>query len=269
VTADSGCGADQHREPMPGERFLIVNADDFGLSPGVNRGIIATHEHGIVTSASLMVRWAAALEAAAYAKTRPELGVGLHVDLGEWAYQNGEWISLYDVVPLDDHDAVTAEVARQLTCFRRLLGREPTHLDSHQHVHRDPPVLPILRGLAQALGIPLRHDTPGIRFEGGFYGQSGRGDPSPDAITVEALLDIIANLPSGITELCCHPGEDDVVSTYRTERRREVETLCDPRIRSALATGSIRLRSFGHLARSATGSLVGGLDSPDPGETIR
>jgi len=47
------------------QRYLIVNADDFGQSQGVNRGVIAAHEHGIVTSASLMVRWPAAIEAAA------------------------------------------------------------------------------------------------------------------------------------------------------------------------------------------------------------
>src|SRR5918996_571565 len=102
---------------MPAERYLIVNADDFGLSSGVNRGIIAAHERGIVTSASLMVRWPAAHEAATYARTRPQLGVGLHVDLGEWIYRDGGWIPIYDVVHLDDYDAVAAEVERQLICF--------------------------------------------------------------------------------------------------------------------------------------------------------
>lgn len=55
-------------------RFLIVNADDFGQSPGVNRGIIEAHEHGIVTSASLMVRWPAATEAAAYGRQSRRCG---------------------------------------------------------------------------------------------------------------------------------------------------------------------------------------------------
>ena len=49
------------------ERLLIVNADDFGLSPGVNAGVIEAHERGIVTSASLMVRWPRREQAAAYA----------------------------------------------------------------------------------------------------------------------------------------------------------------------------------------------------------
>ena len=69
------------------KRFLIVNADDFGLSAGVNQGIIEAHERGVVTSASLMVRWPAAVAAAAYARSHPQLAVGLHVDLGEWAYR--------------------------------------------------------------------------------------------------------------------------------------------------------------------------------------
>jgi predicted glycoside hydrolase/deacetylase ChbG (UPF0249 family) len=64
------------------KRCLIITADDFGRSPGVNRGIIAASEGGIVTSASLMVRWPAAA-GAAYARERPDLALGLHFDLGE------------------------------------------------------------------------------------------------------------------------------------------------------------------------------------------
>ena len=69
-----------------GYRAVIVNADDFGLSAGVNRGIAAAFEGGIVTSASLMVRPDAAAEAASYARLHPVLGVGLHIDLGEWVH---------------------------------------------------------------------------------------------------------------------------------------------------------------------------------------
>src|SRR6266446_1898300 len=105
---------------MQPSRRLIVNADDFGQSPGVNRGIIAAHERGIVTSASLMVRWPAAAAAAAYASTHPELSVGLHVDLRELIYRDGSWAVVYEVVPVDDRAAVAEEVGRQLDAFRRL-----------------------------------------------------------------------------------------------------------------------------------------------------
>src|SRR5919199_1733575 len=121
---------------MSDARALIVNADDFGLSPGINAGVAAAHERGIVTSASLMVRWPAAGEAAAYARAHPALSLGLHVDLGEWAYRDGAWVQLYQVVPEDDRAAVAEELSRQLAAFRALVGRHPTHLDSHQHVHQ-------------------------------------------------------------------------------------------------------------------------------------
>src|SRR6516225_220913 len=92
-----------HQSPT---RSLIVNADDFGQSPGVNRGIIEAHERGIVTSASLMVRWPAARAAASYARRHLKLSVGLHFDFAEWACENGNWRPLYEVVPQNDVPAV-------------------------------------------------------------------------------------------------------------------------------------------------------------------
>src|SRR5215472_6600967 len=111
-------------------RYLIVNADDFGLSEGVNRGIIQAFERGIVTSASLMVRQPAAEAAANYACKNPRLSLGLHLDLGEWFFKDGEWLPLYSVVSTDDAKAVAAEIERQLTQFRKLSGQNPSHLDS-------------------------------------------------------------------------------------------------------------------------------------------
>src|SRR5579859_2490917 len=133
-------------------RELIVNADDFGRSVATNDGIIRAHEYGIVTSASLMVRWSGADPAARYARRHPVLSVGLHVDLSEWVYREGEWVVVYDRGP------VAPEIAGQLERFRELLGRDPTHLDSHQHVHRGEPVASLLSELAARLGVPLRQD---------------------------------------------------------------------------------------------------------------
>ena len=230
---------------MAAARYLIVNADDFGRSQGVNRGIIETFERGIVTSASLMVRWPAAAAAAAYGRGHPDLSVGLHVDLGEWAYRDETWEAVYEVVPLSDSRAVAEEVARQLAAFRHLLGRDPTHLDSHQHVHREEPVRSVLSALARQLMIPLRDCHPAVRYCGSFYGQTGNGIACPEAISVEGLLTIISALPSGVTELGCHPGErSDIDSMYRNERAEEVKTLCHPQIRAALAAERIELRSF-------------------------
>jgi chitin disaccharide deacetylase len=226
-------------------RQLIVNADDFGQSFGNNRGIIRAYQHGVVTSASLMVRWPAAAEAAAFAQAHPGLSLGLHIDLGEWVYRDGSWEQLYEVVPTDDCIAVADEVARQLDLFQLLVGRDPTHLDSHQHVHRSEPVESIMRALAQQLAIPLRHYTPAIRYCGDFYGQTGKGLALPGAISVDRLIAILQALPSGCTELGCHPGEgDDISSMYCSERLEEQQTLCDPQVRTALGAAAIELRSF-------------------------
>src|SRR4051812_11522214 len=156
------------------ERVLIVNADDFGQSAGITRGILRAHEHGIVTSTSLMVRW----PGAAYAAERAGgLDLGLHIDLGEWAYRHGNWFAVYERVEMDDRSEIEREIDCQLAEFRRLTGKTPSHLDSHQHVHLQEPVLSIAKQFAEELDVPLRGCSPLIRYCGKFYGQSGRGDP--------------------------------------------------------------------------------------------
>jgi len=231
------------------KRYLIVNADDFGRSSSVNQGVIEAHGRGIVTSASLMVRWPAAAGAAAYAREHPDLTLGLHLDLGEWVYREGEWLPAYEVVPADDSPAVTEEAARQLAAFRRLVGRDPTHLDSHQHVHLREPVRSVLSEVAGELAVPLRHYDPRIRYCGDFYGQTGEGQPLPEGISADALIEILAALPSGVTELACHPGLDDgLQSTYRSERAVEVGVLCDPRVRATVAAKDSELCSFASQA---------------------
>jgi chitin disaccharide deacetylase len=233
---------------MSGRRYLIVNADDFGMSAGVNCGIIEAYQRGIVTSASLMVRWPAARQAAAYAREHPPLSIGLHVDLGEWAYRDGKWAPLYEVASLEDREQVAREVAHQLAAFQELLGHNPTHLDSHQHVHRAEPVRSVLVDLARDLGIPLRHYSERVSYCGDFYGQTGEGEPAAGWIEPGALSAILRNLPSGITELGCHPGfDDDLVTAYRSERAKEVHTLCDPAVKAALAQEELELTSFSAL----------------------
>ena len=226
-------------------RYLIVNADDFGQSRGINQGITQCYENGVVTSASLMVRWPAAAEACAFAKVNTELSVGLHVDLGEWRNTDGDWRPVYEVVPLDDEAAVREEVKRQVEWFKRLLGRGPSHLDSHQHVHLREPVRSVLRDMAEKLNVPLRHETAEIRYSGDFYGQSSDGSPVPEPISLDGLLNILGRLDAPITELACHPGRPDGLDTmYRSEREAEVQTLTDPRVGEALERLSIRLCSF-------------------------
>jgi len=228
-----------------GRRWLIVNADDFGQSPAINRGVATAFEHGIVTSASLMVRWPASSAAADYARQHPTLSLGLHFDFGEWSYRSDEWLPVYRV----DMRDLKGEVRHQLETFQALTGQDPTHLDSHQHVHREEPLRSVLHELASRLDVPLRDFDPRVRYDGSFYGQSNRGYPVPGAIEASSLVRLIETLPPGVTELGCHPGEPDHTfnSMYRAERAQEVQALCDPGVRERIQSAGVHLCSFRDL----------------------
>jgi predicted glycoside hydrolase/deacetylase ChbG (UPF0249 family) len=187
-----------------------------------------------------MVRGAAAREAAELAALLPGLAVGLHLDLAEWECPDGTWRARYEVVDTSDAAAVAAELDRQLAAFRGLLGRDPSHLDSHQHVHRREPVRSLVGERARALRIPLRHHGR-VRYCGAFYGQGRGGTPFPEAIAPERLATLVAELPDGATELCCHPAQAPVPGTYGAERVRELAALCDPAVARAVADAGVRL----------------------------
>lgn len=226
-------------------RKLIFNADDFGLSHATNRGIIQCRRQGILTSASLMVRAPAAAAAVEYASDDLFLSLGLHVELGEWEYRTDQWVQTAEVVPLDDPLAVRDEIYRQVDAFIKLTGKNPTHLDSHQHVHQQNSVKLLMRELADTMGIVLRGNSPAVRFWGAFFGQDEHLQPKPENVSVANLLKLLDQLQPGITEMSCHPGLDrSLNSSYCSQRLLEVQTLCDPLIRQAIRAKGIRLVPF-------------------------
>ena len=225
------------------ERVLVVNADDFGASDGINRGIVEAHERGIVTSASLMVMAPATAAAVALAREHPALGLGLHWALDAEDFDDG--------VDLGDAAAVRAELARQLDAFQSLVGRAPDHVDSHHHVHRHPDVGPIARELAAPLGVPLREEGD-VAYVGGFYAQWEWKVTDLHHVSPEFLIWIVRNeVGEGWTELACHPGyvTPDFDSVYLAEREAELATLTDPKVRGEIEALGIRLASFAALRR--------------------
>jgi len=233
-------------------RVLIVNADDFGRSQEISAGILRAHAEGIVTSTSALVRGAGAEPAFDALARHPRLSVGLHLDFGEWAPRDGGWVATYEVVALDDARAVEREARAQLDRFRRLAGRSPTHIDSHQHVHREGGPHTVAARLAAELGVPLRGQCPDVHSCGSFYGRSSDGSPFPEGIAVDTLVRIICELPAGVTELVCHPGEPGVDDPlYGPERAEELRVLCDARVADAIRISEVRLVSFDAVRRAA------------------
>jgi predicted glycoside hydrolase/deacetylase ChbG (UPF0249 family) len=226
---------------------LIVNADDFGASAGVNRGIVECHRSGVVTSASLMVTGAAMEEAVALSRANPELAVGLHWDV------IGEDERDFD---LRDGQAVRREFAVQLDRFLLATGRAPTHVDSHRHMHLKHEVRALFRELVAPLGVPLRGDGQ-VFFIGGFYAQWEWGVTELEHVSVDALARILTDeVGEGWTEISCHPGyiTPEYRTTYRWEREAEIRTLTDPRIRDAIEQLDLRLESYASFSEQAAKS---------------
>lgn len=229
-------------------KYLIVNGDDFGASRGINRGIIEVHERGALTSTSLMIRMPAATEAIELAKGAPELSVGLHV-----ALTDEECAPLVD---FDDAERCANEIQAQIDVFCERLGRLPTHIDSHQNVHRDERLRPLFQAAAARHSLPLREHSP-VRYFSNFYGQWDDGDVHPEQIGVENLLLMLgAELHDGITELSCHPGYIgfDFSSPYNIEREIERMTLTDARFLEFLGSDGVRLIGFRDLPVVLNGS---------------
>lgn len=222
-------------------KYLIVNADDLGASPGVNRGIAEAHRRGPLTSASLMVNLPASGDGARLARDLPAVSVGLHANLTDFSGR-----ALIDAKTGEQCGAL---LQRQLHSFEVLMGRPPTHLDSHHDLHRNPPLLPCFLELAHRYGLPLREHSP-VRYYGTFYGQWG-GETHMEQISVDRLIQLLeTEISDGVTELSCHPGycDPELRSSYRMEREAELQTLCNPMVTDALSNQQIRLVSFADAA---------------------
>jgi chitin disaccharide deacetylase len=224
-------------------KFLIINADDFGYGAAVNRGIAEAADKGVVTSVGLMVNTPGTAEAVAMARGRPQLSMGLHVNFTNEAQR---------LVEFDDPPQCRAALREQFDRFCDLVGSKPTHLDSHQHVHRRRPCHPSFLELAQEHGIHLRDQAP-VVFKGGFYGQWEYGVSDSNRVSYEALEKILRNeLDAGIYELACHPGYFDPVVhyVYHKDREQELQTLVDPRTMALLDELGVRRVNYRQLAEA-------------------
>lgn len=231
-------------------KHLIVNADDFGASYGVNRGIIDCHIKGIVTSASLMVTGSAVTEAVSMSRDNPSLSVGLHWDIC------GEDEREFDTGNLA---AVREEIEKQLETFVNLMDKMPTHLDSHRHAHRENHLMPIFSEILTPLGIPIRFNGR-VRYVGGFYAQWEWKVTNLKYVGVHFLQQLLREeVKDGWTEISCHPGyvTSDYHAVYLHEREEEIKTLTNPQLKQIIKDLGITLVSYADynsLHKSSTGS---------------
>jgi predicted glycoside hydrolase/deacetylase ChbG (UPF0249 family) len=250
-------------------RRLIVNADDFGRAEGIDRGIVRAHRDGIVTSTTLMTNAPATAHAAQLARETPSLDVGVHLVL-TYARPVSDPRRLRSIVREDgtfprptallerkiDRDEALVEYRAQFARARELIGRKPTHVDSHHWVHDHPALSWALCELARETGTAARAHDPRQRDE---FRASGVRTPDhfirafqhEGHVDIDSLATILESLADGTSELMCHPGEPDpelaATSGYAKLRPEELATLTDPSIRALLEREAIALATFASL----------------------
>lgn len=225
-------------------RSLVVNADDLGLTVRVNEGIFDAHDQGIVTSASLFANAPATSDAIRRARSRPSLGVGVHLTLvdGTPMLPPGRVPTLVEddgrfrrswrpfIVACLRGKVSLAEVELELTAqIARLQSARIglTHLDAHKHVHAYPPVFAIVARLADRFGIPV------VRVPHERWPRIGRDAGSRGTMRLQALLNA-AMLPWARRD-------------YRTAASHDLRT---PHFIGRIHTGILSADAFARLVRA-------------------
>jgi predicted glycoside hydrolase/deacetylase ChbG (UPF0249 family) len=260
-------------------RKLVVNADDFGFTRDVNRGIVEAHRNGILTATTIMSNGAAFDDAVRLARENPTLDIGVHLVLVGQAPYPMTVAQLTRAVMLGRiriYDELSAQVRRVLDA-----GLQPTHLDTHKHTHLLPQVLSAVARISEEFKIPwVRRpfdfplESRGIswqkravscsltvvrsRFERVLAKHGCRSTDHFAGFQITGKFDasdvvaLIRSLPEGSTEFMVHPGfctpELRAARTRLKEsREEELRALTAPEVRDALRSSGVELVNYGGL----------------------
>jgi len=273
-------------------RKLIINADDYGLSPAVSKGILSACSDGVVTSTSVMINHMVYQAQSFPSELNIYPGFGMHlnltsgkpilppVDVSTIVNSNGEFFKaryFFKQIHKANILQIEKEWRTQITAFLIKFGR-PDHLDSHHHVHLHPLLFPIFLQIAGELRCPVRfpilpdmiaeiRDNPSMFGIGSEISRKMLQEDlrilqfsgvrtadyfcdnfiTPNIDHPETVRSILKQLPEGITEMMCHPGNlDDTarsLSNYKT-RELELQTLKASWLRPMFEEENIQLTRF-------------------------
>lgn len=243
---------------------LIINADDYGLWPTVNQGILDAWAQQSISDCTVLAN-AADLDSLLARAGETALPVGIHLnltfgvplsnpaDIPALVTATGEFMKRQQWnIPLPV-EQIRHELQLQV---QRVLatGWKPSHLDTHHHVHLYPEIYTVVAELAHQLQLPVRAVNAemreqlrqeGIRtpehFSMAFYGEHA---------TVDRLIELTETCPGGTLEIMSHPGHvtPDLPSSYRDQREHEFAALTSPRWHEYLRERAIPLISFHDLS---------------------
>ncbi|CAB4530251.1 unannotated protein [freshwater metagenome] len=267
--------------------LLIINADDYGLTEATSRAILDCHEHGVLTSTSVLVPAPAFASTIGLLAEHPNLGVGVHLAL---VGEDPPVLSAREVPSLVDAQgrfhiswkqfaaaAVRgridpADVEKELTAQIHAVQAEGvplTHLDSHQHLHEWPTLWPVIQRLANVAKVRAVRSTQAkglgpmsvlgkltaarAKRAGLLTPQSFAGFSHSGSLTEPELLKLIEAVPSSSAsvEIGCHPGAVQDPERYRYDWSyhwaEEASGLQSSAVRNRITSAGLRLGTFGDL----------------------
>lgn len=264
---------------------LIINADDYGRSPDISRGIREAHLNGVVSSTTCMMNIpTTAHDVAIAVQETPKLGMGVHLVLTmgkpilpreavssivDEQGNNRKYDPFIENIPNLAIAEVKAEWRAQIEAFIRAAAKKPTHLDSHHHSsYFSPALFRAMLELSREYGCPIRFPISPNDASREFRETSEHAFALLDEFkprrpgvffvnfydktaTKENLLNILNTLGEGTSELMCHPGYVDEAfakeSIYNFQRARELQILTDPDVKQAIQATGIELITFADL----------------------
>lgn len=231
------------------KKMLIVNADDFGLSPSVNYGIVECFSYGILTSTTLMINQKFTKHAIRLSKLYPKISIGLHITLDKGyslsgvsslTNERGELQNSKYLLKNGKEEDFYREIELQLEKFIELVGKRPTHLDTHHHIHlKNETALNAVKKISEKYNLKYR--TQEILMEE-FYSNNANK---------EFLLSKLESEKRELTEIMCHPGFYDLylnmISTYNLKRVEELEILLEEEIKDYIDKEYILVNYLGEI----------------------
>ncbi len=267
---------------------IILTADDFGTAPEVNEAVERAHREGVLRAASLMVGASAAPDAIARARSLPSLAVGLHVVLvngrpvlaperiPDLVDRNGEFLT--DLVRAGlrffFRPGVRAQLGAEIRAqFERFAasGLALDHADAQSHMHVHPTVFALILRIGREFGLRAiriprepfggtRSIAPWLALMRARASAAGLvcndyafGVNEAGALTTGRVLQILGELPDGITEIFFHPAtktfEGADAGTEGYQWQGELAALTSPDVRAAIGRRGIASVTYGELAR--------------------
>ena len=249
-------------------RCLIINADDFNLTPGVSRGILQAHDEGVVTSTTILINLPLEVKTVKSLKRRKKLGLGIHLNvtlakplhrpskIPSLMGQEGRFRRPPDYFQKTPRiQEVVKEYEVQIQLFEKHFSKKPDHLDTHHHLHDHPVFFKALAEVAKRWKVPVRRSRI---FQMSEFHRETKNLRTTDYLLgnletrhiwqKESFLGVVENLQTGTTEIGCHPGFCDAklrqISSLQEVREKELRLFSDRSLRKKIDSLDIKLVTF-------------------------